>query len=239
MLNYFWEGESAFFYLLWVIISISKLTTTHLACEYVSPNAETHLAWQILYPNKKMIWHDKFWVQMQNTFDMTNSISKFEHGDLPARIWCALCIMEFSNDVCPVVYWHLTENREWPGNVRWWKGGGYKWICLIQTNCSWNSCIVSWLPWNYSEQLSDQQKPTYTWFSNWGKRYQLFRVYSREMIKIFGEGTRHLVHEGSIGRPRFFCHLKSICNHVPLPWILTTLWDTGTSPDTKIYIATA
>ena len=51
MLNFFQEGEYAFFYLLWVTISVSKSTTTHLACEYVYPNEETHLARQILHPN--------------------------------------------------------------------------------------------------------------------------------------------------------------------------------------------
>ena len=48
MLNFFWEGESAFFYLLWVIISISK-----------------HI-WHVnMYIQmKKYIGHDKFYIQI-------------------------------------------------------------------------------------------------------------------------------------------------------------------------------
>ena len=54
--TFFLEGESAFFYLLWVTIFLatSKQTATHLACKYVDPNEETHLAWQILYPKLNM-----------------------------------------------------------------------------------------------------------------------------------------------------------------------------------------
>ena len=134
MLNFFWEGESAFStYYGWLFLyqinystfgmliciskwrntfnmtnSISKFRNTFGVANSISkcrntfsitilyPNSETHSEWQILYPNSNMV-----------TFDLPGYRVRY---------------MKLSNDICPAVYWYLTENREWPGSVPWWKG---------------------------------------------------------------------------------------------------------------------
>ena len=93
-----------------------------------------HIRHDFYIQTKKHIWHDKhirqgkFYIQM-NIFGMTNSIFKFEHGDFrPPRMWCAL---HGNFQRCPVVcIWYLTENCEWPDNVRWWKEDitGFAWF---------------------------------------------------------------------------------------------------------------
>ena len=158
----FWGRWIRIFYLLRVIISI--------------PNKLQYI-WHVnMYIQmKKYIWHDKFYIQIQkhiwcgkfyiqmqkhiqhnnsiskfrNTFGMTTSISKFEHGDRrPTRLSRAL-YETFQRYLSSGV---LVSYREswvtWQCTVM---EGGSNWICWIHSNCSWNSPIVSRLPWNYLE----------------------------------------------------------------------------------------
>ena len=97
----------------------------------------------------------------RDAFDMTNSISKFEHGDLqPARVWCGLC-GTFQRCLSSGV---LVSYREsW---VTWqctMMEGGYNWITWFAPTAA--GARTSWVDCHGTTRRVKWSARAYTWFS--------------------------------------------------------------------------